>query len=120
MTAESVGRAGGCEWFSDGTRIQHTRCQDCMWGQCPGGVHDWADQDDIDHALATGQPDPSGQKCGCVCADGPLLGDLEFEPDGEDVSDSLSECPICGSSGACGYDNEGRALIHALGVEDEP
>lgn len=28
-------------------------------------------------------------------------------------------CPVCGSSGACGYDSEGRALIHADGGNND-
>lgn len=58
VTPESVGRAGGCEWFADGTRVQYARCEPCI--------------------------DP---------------------------------CPVCGSDDACGYDSEGRPLIHALGPE---
>ena len=26
----------------------------------------------------------------------------------------LDPCPECGATGACGYDDEGRALIHAI------
>lgn len=25
-----------------------------------------------------------------------------------------NNCPVCGSTTACGYDNDGRAMIHAL------
>src|SRR5207344_1987472 len=98
MTVESVGRAGGCEWFSDGSRVQYARCQECMWGQCPGGWHGWADKDDIEYAITTGQKDPIGQKCGCVCADGPVL---EQEPDEPEADESLEmePCPLCGADG---------------------
>jgi len=27
-------------------------------------------------------------------------------------------CPLCGACDACGYDSEGRPLIHVLGVEE--
>lgn len=30
-----------------------------------------------------------------------------------------SPCPVCHASGACGFDMEGRPLIHALGVDDD-
>lgn len=113
VTPESVGRAGGCEWFADGTRVQYTRCEPCMFGACPGGWHQWAGPDDVEHAASTGQADPSGQKCGCVCADVQVLEDQE--PDWEPLD--LDPCPVCGSDDACGYDSEGRPLIHALGPE---
>jgi len=112
---ENVGRAGGCEWFSDDSRVQYARCHPCMWSQCPGGVHDWADKDDRLHALINKSPDPAGQKCGCTCADGPILEPEEFEPD---ESLNMEPCPLCDSEGACGYDADGRPLIHAL-PEDE-
>lgn len=51
-------------------RCHTTRCWECMLGQCPGGVHTWAGLDDIAHAVTTGQPDPSDQRCGCDCTDG--------------------------------------------------
>lgn len=28
-------------------------------------------------------------------------------------------CPVCGSSGACAYDAEGRALVHPDEIDDE-
>ena len=34
-----------------------------------------------------------------------------------DVAVRAEPCPLCGEAGACGYDAEGRALIHAL---DDP
>lgn len=88
-------RAGGCEWLGDGIRVQYTRCWACMFQQCPGGEHPWADAEDIAHAAAAGHADPSGEKCGCVCADGPELNAEE--------------------SGACGYDADDRPLVH---IED--
>jgi hypothetical protein len=110
-------KIGGCEYLPDGTRIQHTRCWPCQTGQCPGGLHTWADADDVAHALATGQPDPSQSKCGCACADGPVLA-AEPLDDIDDASFDDMACPVCGSDAACGYDSEGRALIHALSGDD--
>jgi len=48
-------------------------CWECILGQCPGGVHTWADLDDIAHAETTGQPDPSDQRCGCDCTNRPAI-----------------------------------------------
>ena len=31
----------------------------------------------------------------------------------------LTPCAVCGGYGACGYDDEGRALIHATPEEDD-
>ena len=110
---------GGCLYLEDGTRIQLVRCQECMWGQCPGGPHDWADQDDIDHALKTGQPSPVGQPCQCVCKDRPLE-EPEEPPFGvDDYEQDHHPCPICGSENACSYDVEGRPMIHTFGEDDE-
>lgn len=50
--------------------------------------------------------------------------------DGPDVEDdwdvppldpvqATSPCPLCGEFGACGYDAEGRAMIHAVSGEVE-
>lgn len=53
--------------------------------------------------------------------------DPREEPDFEDwlrwntpTDDDLIDepCPVCHASGACGYDNEGRALIHSLNVDE--
>jgi hypothetical protein len=44
------------------------------------------------------------------------------EPDPNEPWDSgletSSPCPECGERGACSYDTEGRALIHAIRGED--
>jgi len=37
----------------------------------------------------------------------PFEDDLEIDP-----QLAVEPCPVCGSSGACAYDAEGRALIH--------
>lgn len=42
------------------------------------------------------------------------------EPDVAQACDPqvlIEPCGVCGSDGACGYDTEGRALIHATDVE---
>jgi len=45
---------------------------------------------------------------------------IDPEPDlDDDVQLSASACPKCGEVGACAYDAEGRALIHALRDEDD-
>lgn len=30
----------------------------------------------------------------------------------------VTDCPVCGADGACGWDDEGRALIHSLSSDD--
>lgn len=47
-----------------------TRCYACQFGECqdPPAWHTWAEKDDIEHAAATGQPDPSKSRCACSCA----------------------------------------------------
>ena len=44
----------------------------------------------------------------------PADGDDDWDPL-EPVS--LGVCPVCGSTTACGYDEQGRALVHA--TEDD-
>jgi hypothetical protein len=46
-----------------------TRCEECMYGQhhVPPSPHHWAGPEDVAHAAATGQPEPTGN-CGCHCA----------------------------------------------------
>lgn len=98
--------------------VHYAMCWDCQTAQHPGGLHGWADANDVKHALATGQPDPSQQRCGCPCTDGPVLDVGPIEPDFDEISIDADPCPLCGERGACGYDSEGRALIHALGEEE--
>jgi hypothetical protein len=47
-----------------------TECYSCMFGSHfdPPKWHTWADDDDIEYARNTGQPDPRGSRCGCECA----------------------------------------------------
>ncbi|MEU8682911.1 excisionase family protein [Streptomyces sp. NPDC048611] len=49
--------------------ICFARCESCMQGRHYRTVtpHPWAGAEDIQHALVTGQPEPSGS-CGCHCA----------------------------------------------------
>lgn len=99
--------------------VHYARCWPCQLNQCPGGLHGWADLEDVKHALATGQADPSGLKCGCPCANGPVLEQVPDEPDLDEESLDLTVCELCGESGACGYDAEGRPMIHAWAGADE-
>lgn len=50
--------------------VCRTRCTPCQFGEhhTPHHWHTWAEREDIDHAAATGQPDPSTSRCGCHCA----------------------------------------------------
>ena len=41
------------------------------------------------------------------------------ESDLDDRSHLLIPCPVCHSIEACGYDSEGRPLIHAFNFDDE-
>lgn len=97
--------------------VHYARCEPCMLGSHPGGWHSWAGKEDVEHALATGQPDPSTKRCACDCA----LREPEYGPEPEpdpDESLEIAPCPICGELGACGYDSEGRPLIHSGGDEE--
>lgn len=40
-------------------------------------------------------------------------------PDLDDTTNQDKPCPLCGEIGACGYDNEGRPLIHSLNGDEE-
>lgn len=50
------------------------RCWPCMTNNCYEApiLHIWWDQDDVDHAAATGQPPPSGW-CGCAFCGEPAV-----------------------------------------------
>jgi len=100
--------------------IHFARCDYCMYGQCPGGDHRWANDDDIAHAASIGRPETAEGRCGCPCAEGPVL---ETEPDGPDLDEPVPldarPCSICGETGPCGYDPEGRPLIHANGWDED-
>lgn len=47
-----------------------TKCWWCMFDSHfdPPKWHTWADDEDIEHARDTGQPDPRASRCGCYCA----------------------------------------------------
>lgn len=49
--------------------ICYAKCESCMWGYCydEPAPHRWAGPEDIEHARATGQPEPTGN-CACSCA----------------------------------------------------
>ena len=116
LTFASAGVAG----------VHYARCWSCMLGQhYPTPTwHTWADSDDVEHARATGQPDPSTGRCGCPC-----VNDADFcakygtpepePPDIDEVSLDGAPCAECGAAGACAYDNEGRPLIHTTDEEED-
>ena len=47
--------------------VCYTKCWSCQFGEHDKTCHTWADDEDVAHALSTGQPDPSSQRCGCCC-----------------------------------------------------
>lgn len=56
-----------------GVIVCYAKCDSCTYGfgeACydPPQWHTWAGPEDIDHARATGQPDPTTGRCGCPCA----------------------------------------------------
>lgn len=69
--------------------VCYRNCWPCMTGQHPGGSHGWANLEDVEHAAATGQPDPSGQPCGCACVDEEPA---DLAPETTDFP-----CPSCGT-----------------------
>lgn len=53
--------------------VQHVHYERCFPCQTDGHfdppqAHRWADEEDIEHARKTGQPEPTG-RCGCWCAE---------------------------------------------------
>jgi len=40
-----------------------------------------------------------------------------YDPDPSEITAQLDPCPVCGERGPCGYDSEGRPLIHTNSVE---
>lgn len=109
--------------------IHPTKCWPCILGhhQQPPVWHSWADQTDVRHALEMGMPDPTTGRCGCVCAlpDEPQpVWEAPWDPEGpEDAFEHLEEyirpCPVCSAPAACGYDAEGRPMVHVDTTEDE-
>lgn len=51
-----------------------------------------------------------------------LAGPNSYGPDDFDVpiSNQGEPCPECGETGACGYDAEGRAMVHVTIDDDAP
>ncbi|MFD7554155.1 hypothetical protein ACFV9E_06395 [Streptomyces sp. NPDC059835] len=49
--------------------VCYAQCVPCQFGQCrpTPTPHPWAGPDDIEHAAATGRPEPTGN-CACDCA----------------------------------------------------
>lgn len=50
-----------------GIVVCYTKCWACQFGEHDAEWHTWADPDDVAHAAATGQADPSSVRCGCYC-----------------------------------------------------
>ena len=79
--------------MSDPGRIQicYSRCWACQFGEHydPPQWHTWADDEDVQHAAATGQPDPRSSRCGCPCANSPSP-QADVAPCGEDAPSALS------------------------------
>ena len=51
--------------------ICYAKCWQC-YASChyvPRRWHSWADDEDVEHAEKTGQPNPRTSRCGCWCAD---------------------------------------------------
>lgn len=113
--------------------VHYARCESCQVGyHYPAPTwHSWAGPEDIEHAKATGQADPSKGRCGCPC-----VTDAEFcssrtaevmsrageasylQEQVERLSLDGVPCEVCGSNGACGYDTEGRAMIHVQPADE--
>ena len=47
--------------------VCYSKCWPCNFGDHSKRWHTWADEEDIEHALSNGRPDPSSQRCGCYC-----------------------------------------------------
>lgn len=105
-----------------------TRCWSCLLGQHPGGAHPWATDEEDEETIANlnqdlkimGLPPLTEQQreCKCACTQDPSYAD-QGPPDMDQESLTSTPCPVCGEVGACGYDAEGRALIHATEVDAE-
>jgi hypothetical protein len=97
--------------------IHYARCDYCTTGQHPGGEHPWAGPEDFDHAAKTGQSVQSLEGiCGCYCTSEPVR-EIEEPTEVELESLTTDPCPTCGEAGPCGYDAEGRPMIHTDGAE---
>jgi hypothetical protein len=103
-----------------------------MLGQHVGGEHEWISEPEDETWLRETNaklaefglpPMPrEDMKCACKC-----VTDLSMAPDAPDEGppdmdmESITPfpCAICGEAGACGYDQEGRPMIHSLRNEDD-
>lgn len=101
--------------MSVGALFCFARCDACACGMhyAEPTPHSWAGPEDVAHALATGQHDPSESQCACWCTtegdpDAMVLAEDQLDADSLDVE----PCEICGEPGACAYDAEGRPMIH--------
>ncbi len=115
LTFASAGVAG----------VHYARCWACMTGShYPKPTwHTWADDDDVAHADATSQPDPTHKRCACPCVDDSEFCATHAYPEPEIVtivSLDGGPCATCGESGPCGYDAEGRPMIHSDDGEEQP
>lgn len=99
------------------TRIHYARCEPCMYGSHSGGWHSWAGPEDRIHALKNGQPDPVDKVCACDCTQRDPDPEPYFDSDYDGVADL--PCATCGEPGACGYDSEGRPMIHATWLDED-
>lgn len=60
-----------------------------------------------------------GARCGvCGAHKAPPPDETGEEPDDQPEQIDAVPCPMCGQPGACGYDEQGRALIHAIPADD--
>jgi hypothetical protein len=55
---------------ASGIVVCYTKCWSCQFGEHTKAWHTWADEEDVAHAKATGQADPTQQRCGCYCQKG--------------------------------------------------
>lgn len=82
-------------------------CWPC-WAQCAfgeeAGPHTWI---------------MDGTRCGvCGAFKAPPIDESDEGPDDPPDQLDLTPCPLCGAYGPCGWDHEGRALIHAIPADD--
>lgn len=42
----------------------------------------------------------------------------DYDPSHEAIGGTMEPCPVCGGITACGYDQEGRPMIHAVSSDE--
>jgi hypothetical protein len=109
-------------------KVPASHCWSCLLGQHPGGAHPWASDEEDEKTIADlnqdlkimGLPPLTEQQraCKCGCTKDSSYAD-QGPPDMDQESLTSTPCTVCGAHGACGYDAEGRALIHAADTEAE-